>query len=207
MKTAMCALALAGLAGLASADLVGLEEFTGSENLITFQGIQMSSLDIHDADLGQGVTIQNNGSGSGRNGWRGHTDWTSFFSNIEGASGGAALADSWGASDLRIAFDGGVNRVGFLLSTGTMNNWKIEFYNLAGDLIDSAAARMPRQNKAVFVGYEYLAQRIGAVRITDTENGYITILDDLRFETVPVPAPGGLAALGLGGLAASRRRR
>ncbi|HHN77791.1 MAG TPA: PEP-CTERM sorting domain-containing protein, partial [Phycisphaerales bacterium] len=36
-------------------------------------------------------------------------------------------------------------------------------------------------------------------------NGYITILDDLRFETVP--APGALAALGLGGLAASRRRR
>ncbi len=205
MKHAICAITLAGLAGLASADLIGLEEFTGTENIITFQGIQMSALDPHTADLGRGVTVENHGSGSGRDGWRGHTDWGNYFDNIEGASGGAALADSWGASDLRINFDGGVNRVGFLLSTGTMNSWKIEFYNLAGDLIDSAAARMPRHNNAVFVGYESLAQRIGTVRISDAENGYITILDDIRFETVP--APGGLVALGLGGLAAARRRR
>lgn len=204
MKLAMCVLACGSLAGLASADFVGIDAFSGSETVITFTGINTPALG-NPADLGHGVTVDNNGGGSGRAGWRSSSSWSAYFSNIDGASGGAALADSWGASDILYSMESGVSRFGLLLSTGARTLWEIEVYDTRGGLIESGRAYMPKASKAVFVGYESTDQLIGGFRITDTENGYITLMDDVRFETVP--APGVLAALGLGGLAASRRRR
>ncbi|MBZ0173126.1 MAG: hypothetical protein K8E66_12140, partial [Phycisphaerales bacterium] len=134
MKLAMCVLACGALTGLASADFIGLDEFSGSETVISFTGIDMSALGSA-ADLGHGVTVDNYGGGSGRQGWRGHNNWGSYFSNIDGASGGAALADSWGASDLLFSIDGGATRFGVLLSTGARTDWDIEVYDIHGGLL------------------------------------------------------------------------
>ncbi|USO00281.1 MAG: hypothetical protein H6810_06380 [Phycisphaeraceae bacterium] len=172
--------------------------------VITFSGLDTDSVN-QTGSLGHGITIENNGGGAGRDGWRISTGWAPYFSNIAGASGGAGLADHWGASDITYTIDGGANRFGLLLSTGVRTVWDIEVYDTEGHLLATGRAATPNVSKAVFVGYESLDTLIGSFRIRDSDNGYITLMDDVRFETVP--APGALSALGLAGLAGSRRRR
>jgi hypothetical protein len=205
MNLTMSVLACVSLAGAASAEFIRLDRFTGSESVQTFAGFDMTGLGSL-VDLGGGLRIENRGSGSGRAGWKANTDWGAYFSNIAGASKRWALADAWGASDLLLSFDEGVDRVGFLLSTGGQTRWDIEVYDPEGELLDVGSAIMPWSQQAVFFGYEALGAGIGAVRISDSENGSITIVDDIRYERIAVPGPGALAALGLATLGASRRR-
>jgi len=196
----------AALAGGAAADgFIGLDDFSGSEDVITFNDTEMGDLD-NPADIGFGITVANNGSGTGNENWRGNTDWGGFFDNIPGASLGRALADSWGTSDLLFELETGMNRFGMLLSTGTQTTWQIEVFDTNGNLLDSGEASMPNDSEAVFVGYESLAAPIGSFRVFELEdNGQITLMDDVRFEVIP--APGAIALLGLAGLTTRRRRR
>ncbi|MFG0251363.1 MAG: hypothetical protein ACF8NJ_00655 [Phycisphaerales bacterium JB038] len=193
---------LALVAAHANAGWIGLDDFSGNETLIDFNTTDMGTLG-NPADIGFGVTVLNQGGGTGGDGWRGNTDWGSYFSNIAGASLGYALADSWGASNLTYNLPAGTYRFGLLLSTGVTTTWDLTFYDAAGNVIDAGQATMPGDAQAVFVGYESMGAAIASVNISDVENGYITLMDDVRFE---VPAPGTFALFGLAGLACHRRR-
>ena len=196
----ICGLAL--LAGQANADFIGWDDFSGSETWIDFTHVDMGSLG-NPADIGYGVTVLNEGGGTGGDGWRPDYDWGSYFSNIPGGSGGKALADSWGASNLTYFLPDGVIRFGLLLSTGTQTTWDVTFYDANQGVIAAGQAAMPGGSQAVFIGYESFGTPIASVNITDVENSQITLMDDVRFE---VPLPGAFALLGLAGLARRRRR-
>ena len=175
-------LAFGGGAALADG-FITLNDFSGGETVITFNSTEMGSLGHPTADIGEGVLVTNRGGGSGGPGWRGNTDWGTYFDNIPGASLGRALADSWGASDLLFDFTGAgnPNRAGLLLSTGTRTDYDIEIMDPSGQVIDSGVASMPNGAEAVFVGYE-ASGGVGFIRVSDVENGQIALMDDVRFE-------------------------
>lgn len=199
-----CAVAVS--AGTASADgIISIDGFSGFEDLIDFSLVDFNNLPDKNGDIGLGVTVTNRGSGTGGPGWR-PADWGSFFDNIPGSSGGAAMADNWGTSNLLFEFSSPINRVGMLLSTGTRTDYMISLFDTAGGLIDTVIASMPADTEAVFIGYEYTSGDIGSVLVfEEVDNGQIILLDDLRFEAVP--APGALAMLLVAGIGARRRRR
>lgn len=174
------------LSGAALADgFIGIGDFSGNETVINFNATDMTTLGHPTANIGSGITVTDSGGGTGFGGWRGNIDWSSYFSNIPGASLGRALADSWGMSDLKydLTGAGNPNRVGMLLSTGVQTTWTVEIYGPSNNLIDSGQVQMPGGAQAVFVGYE-ASGGIGYMRLMDVENGYITIMDDVRFEAV-----------------------
>ena len=209
MKRFLVTAALVGLGvavqpgGTASADVIGIDDFSGNETVIDFTDVDMKSLD-NPADIGFGVTVLNSGGGTGGPGWRGNTPWSNFFDNIPGASLGKALADRWGASDLTYNLSEGVRRFGLLLSTGDQTTWTVSFFDTNDELIATTQAMMPAPSDAVFIGFESNTL-IWSINITDEENGQITLMDDVRFEVIPSPGP--LALLGVAGLIHSRRRR
>jgi hypothetical protein len=175
-----------GLAGSALADgFINLSDFSGGESLIDFNTTDMGGLSSPTADIGMGVLVTNSGGGTGGPNWIGNVDWGSYFSNIPGNSGGRALADGWGSSDLLFDMTGAGNptRVGMLLSTGVQTTFDIEVYGPANNLIDSGSFTMPAASQAVFVGYE-ASGGVGYFRVMDVENGNISLLDDVRFESV-----------------------
>ncbi len=174
------------LGGTAFGDgFIGMGGFSGSENVIDFNATDMTLLTHPTANIGSGITVTDSGGGTGFGGWRGNIDWSTFFDNIPGASLGRALADSWGASDLMYDFTGASNpnRAGMLLSTGVATTWTVEVYGPSFNLLGTTNVTMPGDGDAVFVGYE-ASGGIGYMRLIDIENGYITIMDDVRFENI-----------------------
>ncbi len=185
MQLAIVGSAILAMSGAALADgFIGMGGFSGSETVIDFNATDMTLLAHPTANIGSGITVTDSGGGTGFGGWRGNIDWSSFFSNIPGASLGRALADSWGASDLLYDFTGAgnPNRAGMLLSTGTATTWTVEVYGPSFNLLGTTNVTMPGASMAVFVGYE-ASGGIGYIRLIDVENGYITIMDDVRFES------------------------
>lgn len=162
---------------------IGMNQFSGGENVLTFNSTDMTTLSHPTADIGSGVLVTDSGGGTGNGAWRGNTDWSAYFSNIPGSSQGRALADSWGASDIKFDFTGAGNpqRVGLLLSTFPVTTWTVRVYDPSNNLVATTNVTMPGQQQAVFVGYERTAG-VGYLRISDVENGYITLMDDLRME-------------------------
>ena len=174
-------MACCALGGEALADgFIGMNVFSGGETVITFNTTEMGSLGHPTADIGSGVLVTDSSGGPA---WRGNTDWSAFFANIPGSSQGRALADSWGVSDLKFDFTGAGNpqRVGLLLSTFPVTTWTVRVYDPANTLVATTTVTMSGQQQAVFVGYERNAG-VGYLRISDVENGYITIMDDVRYE-------------------------
>ncbi len=183
-RFAVAAVAMLACASAAQADgFIASSDFSGGENVLTFNSLDMTSLGHPTANLGSGVTVTDSGGGTGNGAWRGNTDWSAYFDNIPGSSQGRALADSWGMSNLLFNFTGAgnPNRVGMLLSTGVQTTWTVRVYNPAFTLIETATVTMPAAQDACFIGF-YATGGIGYVRVTDNENGFITIVDDLRFE-------------------------
>ncbi len=184
-RYALAGMALLALGGTAFADgFIGMGGFSGGETVIDFNTTDMTTLGSPTANIGNGITVTNSGGGTGGTGWRGNIDWSTFFDNIPGASLGRALGDGWGASDLLYDFTGAgnPNRAGMLLSTGTATTWTVDVYGPSFNHLASTNVTMPGAQDAVFVGYE-ASGGIGYIQLTDVENGYITIMDDVRFES------------------------
>ena len=179
----VCVLAMSGSA-LADG-FIAMDAFSGSETVITFNNTEMGSLASPTAEIGHGVLVTNSGGGGGGPGWYPNYDWGFFFTNIPGSSQGRALADQFGASNLLYDFTavGNPTRIGMLLSTGIETRWTIEIYDGSNHLIDTGSVVNLEDGQAVFLGYESL-NGIGFVRIQDIENGFITVMDDVRYEGV-----------------------
>lgn len=171
-------------ATIACADgFIGLDDFSGNETLIDFTSVDMGSLHPDDADIGSGVHVWNYGGGTGTTGWRDNMDWSSYFDNIPGASLGKALSDRWGSSTLIFDFTSAryPNRAGMLISTWPATSYSIRVFDTEGQPIEFMGFATSGTGNAIFVGYE-AAGGIGAIQVEDTENGFSTIIDDVRFE-------------------------
>ncbi len=181
---------------------IQLSDFSGSETLIDFSsGYSIS---------GNMVTV-NGATFTSDTGNLGVNNWGSYFDNISGASLGNALSDL--TSDTIIRFDAGtsINRFGLLLSTSPITTWTLSAFASDDSLIESVSASMPNSSDAVFLGLESILD-ISYFTITEsgTGNGHISLIDDVRFESIAnVSEPASIALLGLGlaGIGFSRKNK
>ena len=81
-------------------------------------------------------------------------NWGAFFSNIPDASGGYALNDFIGNTQLRIEFPINVTRVGILLSTSQITSWTMIAWGNSGNFLEATNASMPSDASGVFLGLE-----------------------------------------------------
>jgi hypothetical protein len=114
-------------------------------------------------------------------------DWSlnGFYVDLPTASGGFALNDTVGHTDLQIDFSTPVNRVGVLASTSLVTTFTMTAFNDSLLSIGSVTSTMPADSRAVFLG---LQADVNIKRIVITEpidNGQISVFDDLRREPVP----------------------
>ena len=197
---AICAISTAAVA--ANAISIEISDFSGSENVITFEpgfGFQEAPLTY------EGITFSENGSGSGGSGFNASGNWGGFFSNIGGSSQGRGFNDQWGQSAITLGTTSSVRRIGALFSTTPTTEWTMTAFDAGNNVLDSVTKSMPGDTQAVFIGLETNAD-IAYATISETfDNGHISLMDDVRFEAVPEPA--SMIALGAGLLALVRRRR
>lgn len=99
-----------------------------------------------------------------------------------------------------------VHRVGILASTVPQTSFAIRAYDSDYRLLETVSGRMPEVGKAVFLGVER-PESIARVELFELygSNGYVSVIDDLRFTSVPEPTM--MAILALGGVLVVRRRR
>jgi hypothetical protein len=118
-------------------------------------------------------------------------NWTAngFYTNLPGASAGFGLNDLVGQTNLQVDFTIPVNRVGVFAATSPVTTYTMTAYNDALIAIGSVTGTMPAAARAVFLGLQ-ADVNIRRVVITEpTDNGQITVFDDLRFEPALMPAP------------------
>ena len=191
------------IGGMANATPISINDFSGSETLIDFNsGYSIS---------GNTVTTAGVSFVSSEGGWWSASNWSSYFDNISGASLGYALADA--TSDTLVTINAGfsVNRIGILLSTTPVTEWSLSAYASDNSLIETVTQSMPSDSEAVFLGLEStLSIDHFIISETGAGNGHVTLMDDLRFESVaPVPEPATILLFGTGiaGLVGARIRR
>ena len=174
---------LAGMGGgVALAQPIGINDFSGSEQVITFTpgfGSQNAPFTY------EGVTFSEAGGGTGGPGFNASINWGSFFANISGSSQGTGFNDQWGDSLIIMELPSGIRRFGCLLSTSPVTTWTMNLYDAGNNLIGSDTRTMPGGSQAVFIGYQTTTD-IARVEIDETngENGNISLMDDVRLEGV-----------------------
>jgi hypothetical protein len=192
------ALAILVFPACLNASLINSTAFSGNETLIDFSTpFQRTSSPVSY----DGVTfrvVEWAGTVASKD-LAAQNDWGDYFSNIPGASGGYALNDFTGNTQLRIEFAMDVNRVGLLLSTSSVTSWSMVAWDKSGAFIEAQNASMPRDANAVFLGLETNSS-IAYVDIIQFQNdGLVTLFDDIRFEsTTPVPLPSAALLFGSG---------
>lgn len=202
MKRSLLALAalalMLGGARHAQADLITFSPgFAFSTTPVTYQGVTFASIP--------------NGS-SGGAGLQANTDWSPFFQNIPGASLGKALNDSQGQTDVTMTFTNSVSDVSILLSTNPVTTWTVTAFDINSNPLGSTTVTMAGQ--AMAVQATLALSNIHSIEITEpSDNGNITLFDDLSFQPAasPTPEPSTVALLGIGAVCSLgyrwRRRR
>lgn len=167
--------------GLADADPIDLDDFSGSETVVDFDpGFQFST---NYPIIYDGVEFSESGGGTGGAGLNGSINWGTYFDNIPGGSAGIGMNDSWGDSVVRMVLPDGMRRVGVLCSTTPVTSWTLNAYDASNNLLESVTGTMPNTSEAVFIGVER-SEVIAYIELVETngENGNISLFDDLRFE-------------------------
>jgi hypothetical protein len=166
---------------------IALAEFSGSEQVetyspnfgrlnspVTFNGITYTS---PGGQLWSDITWANNG----------------YYASWPTASGGTALNDLVGQSNLQIDFSTPVNRVGVLVapspSTYIMTAYDDNLVSLG-----SVSVTLPAESVAAgFLGLQSMTNIRRVVISEPSDNGSITVYEDLRYEAVQgllaAPAP------------------
>lgn len=192
---------LASLIGVssASAGMVTRADFSGFETLETFSGEFVGGSSV----VSNGVTY------SSANSVLSTTNRDNFFTNVPDISSGSALNDNTSASDISVNFSTNVNRIGFYLSTNASTDWLVNVFGDSNQLLGSNTFNSWGINPnvgATFVGFEF-AENINYFQILQEDNGYVFMMDDLRYESVSnVSAPSVLGFFGVGLFLAMRKR-
>jgi hypothetical protein len=108
--------------------------------------------------------------------------WDDYFENVSGASGGFALNDQVGLTNLQIDFSTPLKRVGLLASSAARTTFILKAYDDNLNLIGVTTATMTEVAKSVFLG---LQAPVNIRRIVITEpfdNGQFSIIDDIRYQ-------------------------
>lgn len=142
------------------------------------------------------ATFSEASTGAGGRGWR-------LIPVFQGGFG-RQLTDNAGISNITIDFSTPMLRAGLDVGIGPAR-FQVEFFNGNTSLGSvTQSVQIPEAN--FFAGWQNAA---GITRIVITEpsgeNGLVGGIDNVRYDIVP--APGAVTLLGLGGIAALRRRR
>jgi PEP-CTERM motif len=192
---ASLAVSLGALSALpATAGVIGIGDFSGSENVSTYDGL--------------GIPLGNNATpividGNTYTSDTGAVRYQAFFC-LSNQCLSTAISET---AYIDVDFGSSVNRVGFYTGFGGFAPWSADvgFYLGDGTVFTTTLSGVGLQ----FIGYES-ASGIDHVRIKDNGgDDFVIYLDDLRFEGNAVPEPGTLALLSIGlfGVAVARRRR
>lgn len=192
---------LASLIGAssASAGLVTRADFSGFETLETFSSGFVAGSSV----VSNGVTY------SSANSVLFTSNRDNFFTNVPDISSGSALNDNTSASDISVNFSTKVNRIGFYLSTGGNTDWLVNVFGDSNQLLGSSTFNSWAANPnvgAAFVGFEF-TENINYFQVLQEDNGFVFMMDDLRYESVSnVSAPSVLGFFGVGLFLAMRKR-
>ena len=197
----------------ASGSVIGIGDFSGSEDVITFdsapggtfttpQTLSATVADVTFSSLASDPTFSFD------------YDWGAFAAT-PGASQGNAFVDRVTAepSNLLMEFSNPLTRVGMWLNGGAYStSWDVSILDQTDSIIethryDYGGSGYPRPS--VFVGFESASSNISKLTIVElSANGQYSPITDLRMEAAVIPAPGALLLGGIGaGVVGWLRRR
>lgn len=206
---AAAALACVALTGAAQAEVIKGGSGIGGSTVIDFEG--RSEGDFIDTQF-SGITFTQDVGG------RPMIDNSPFLYGYYAFSGVGVLTGSMEGGDpyptiagLVAKFDTPQNAAGAYISDwGPLGDYPITAYRPDGSVLETftvtggEVAGAP--GSALFVGFKYDTAEIGSIQFgRSTVFGDAFGIDD--FQYTGIPAPAGLGVLGLGALAAARRRR
>lgn len=192
----------AAACGLAAADagaaVIGVNDFSGSESVMTFddQFDPEYSKDFGDVtitmlDLTDRFRVLPN-------------DWGGYFTDIPNSSGGHAVITEGFSPGFQIEFETTVYRIGLSLANTPSFSWVIAAYDAAGNALGGDVFTTESDSWSLFAGLEFTTP-VARIDVIDSGLGnYSTVFDDVRFE---VPEPASLTLLGIGALLVTGRRR
>lgn len=191
----LLALALLLPSSTATAGVITIGDFSGSETVIDFESLG-SAPATGPFSIGS-VTFSESSSGTGGPGWR-------LLSNIEGFVGNF-LTDNAGISLIQLDFAAPQLRAGVLVGVTTAT-YSVSIYDSSLALLESTSVFV--SGAPLFAGFENAAG-ISRMVISETsgENGRVGGLDDVRFEGAAIPEPGTWALFGIGLLALTAVKR
>ena len=199
-----------GFASSAGAAAISLADFSGTESVVTFNGLSNAQV-VSPTFSFAGVTFTNNSNFGGLQYWQ---------PNAFGIGGTVALGQSSEVTDITVNLGTAWQRVGINAGNPAIvggnfgpANFRVSFFDsnatLLGSVTNSSLFSQP------FFGWENSAG-ILSMRIVEISgpNGVSGWLDNLRFESdppppppAPAPEPASLALLGHGFGALAVRRR
>jgi hypothetical protein len=190
VRRLLCACATFGvvIAPAAHGAPIGLDEFDGTESLITFDPA-WPALETQPFTY-QGITFSDHGFGGGTQGLETRTGLDGFFYNISGASRGLCLGDEESYTEIRMNFLTPVHKIGLLASTDKQTLFGLRAYDAQSHVLEEVDQGMPGNGMAVFLGLTR-TEDIARAELFEPNgsNGQISFIDDVRFSSVATPEP------------------
>ena len=206
MKTVLIAAGLCCpllLASVSRAGVIGIGDFSGSEDPIDFTGIDvpatLNPITVGDLTMDSSTTLVIGPDVSG------------VWAETPLASGGAHLSNrDTTSTDIQFQFANPVRRVGMWINGGNeATDWTFSAFDAGGGLVGSHVFVFNLvdgyPDPSTFAGIEFATPFTTLTIVETINNSQYTSIDDIRFEQVPEPS--SFALLGIGALIVRRRCR